>query len=549
MQSSEVAIKSFGTPTSSGWLERFSLLEKAPFAFFFGAILGTSTPGFDHSMIAWFGLAPLLVLVRSARTHLEATFIGLTFGLGYYLVALSWYLGLFPLRWLGLDDWVAVQAVGCVWTLESLHESILFAIFAWLVYALPMRSGFVPHIHRPFFPYMISVPVIWVFVHWVIATSVVFLGMPVNQLAYTQHGYVNLLQVAKYFGSGGVDFMLLLSNCAVAALIFEFTPLATRLQPRIDQISPKLGAGVDVIFASFVVALATTWGADHVRSIARMTQAENPANFMQQTPAVPVAVLQGNISIEGERLKTVSPTEVANIYSQLGSNKGEAILILPEAAVGVHQFGPGLLLSRLKGICDAEKKEAITGSVEQSEGSVINALRMIASPQPKKSLYVMQRLVPFGDAPPFGPFSHISSQMTASVTGEGGESVVTATSAKLLDSVFGKVGASISTELVFPALIADEVRRGASLLVNVTNLNRFHNASLNKQVIAAATLRAVENERYVVVATNTGISAVIDPSGIITSRSHPGMRGLILDKVQFLYKETPFSRMTRMWWI
>jgi apolipoprotein N-acyltransferase len=453
------------------------------------------------------------------------------------------------MRWLGVDDWVAVQAVGFVWLLESMHEALLFAAFAWLVFCLPMRAGYLVHVKRPFFPYMFSVPIIWMFVHWVIATSVLFLGMPVNQLAYTQHGLIDLLQVARYGGGGMVDFLLMLSNCAIAALVFELTPLAPKLPTRIDQMAPKAGALADVLVTACLVSVVFVWGSYNVRAIVRNTRAESEANIWNQTPAIPVAVLQGNVTIEAERLKTTSPTQIAEIYSQLGTGKGELILILPEGAIANNQFGAGLLLSKVKGIVIAEKKEALSGTVEQSDNNIFSAVRLIASPEPKDNMYVQQRLVPFGEAAPFGPFSHISSQMISTISANEQEKVISADHAQLLGSIFGKVGASISTEVVFPNLIADEVRRGASLLVNVTNLNRFHNSSLNKQVIAAATLRAVENERYMVVATNTGISAVIDPCGVVTSLSHPGMRGIILDKVQFLYKETPFSKMSRLWWI
>jgi apolipoprotein N-acyltransferase len=59
-------------------------------------------------------------------------------------------------------------------------------------------------------------------------------------------------------------------------------------------------------------------------------------------------------------------------------------------------------------------------------------------------------------------------------------------------------------------------------------------------------MRAVENGRFVVLATNTGISAVIDPAGVVTSVSYPGKRGSLIDTVQFLYGQTPFSK---MWWL
>jgi apolipoprotein N-acyltransferase len=126
------------------------------------------------------------------------------------------------------------------------------------------------------------------------------------------------------------------------------------------------------------------------------------------------------------------------------------------------------------------------------------------------------------------------------------ESFFAGNAIRLLDSGWGKMGLSIYIELIYPNLIADEVRRGASLLVNVSNLAWFHDSSINRQLLAAAVLRAVENERYFVLATNTGISAIIEPTGLIASESLPGERGVLLDTIQFLYRKTPFSK---MWWL
>ena len=112
--------------------------------------------------------------------------------------------------------------------------------------------------------------------------------------------------------------------------------------------------------------------------------------------------------------------------------------------------------------------------------------------------------------------------------------------------MWGKVGVSICAEIIYPHIVSTEVRRGANLLVNMSNLGWFHASSLNRQMLAASVFRAIENGRYVVVASNTGISAVIDPAGMVKSQSLPGRRGVILDTVQFLYTQTPFSR---MWWL
>ena len=53
MQGSEIAIQQKDSASAPGWLERFSLIEKTPFLFFFGALLGFSSPGFDCSWLAW----------------------------------------------------------------------------------------------------------------------------------------------------------------------------------------------------------------------------------------------------------------------------------------------------------------------------------------------------------------------------------------------------------------------------------------------------------------------------------------------------------------
>ncbi|MBK9205102.1 MAG: hypothetical protein IPL73_22255 [Candidatus Obscuribacter sp.] len=48
-------------------------------------------------------------------------------------------------------------------------------------------------------------------------------------------------------------------------------------------------------------------------------------------------------------------------------------------------------------------------------------------------------------------------------------------------------------------------------------------------------LRAVENKRFLVLSTSTGTSSVIDPVGMVVSRSYAHKRGILLDTVQFIY--------------
>jgi len=546
MQTSGLDIEQRGVAPFPSLLEQLSWADKAPLACGFGCLLGLSSPGYDLWWLAWVGLAPLLVLIQGCRTTVQSALTGAVFGIGYYLVALRWYLGLYPLRWLGLADWLGFQAAVGAWLLESFHQGLLIAGFAALVYAVPMRAGFLPYYNRPFFPYLLSVPLIWLFFQWVLGASEIFLGVPVCQLAYSQCHQLELIQIAKWGGSQLVDFVIVLFNSLIAVSLIELTGLAPRLADRVDRLSARSGCLVDASAASLILLAACLWGQAEVKRVAAATALDPLAVSLTARRPVPVAVLQGNVSIEDERLGSMSPPEIAQRYALLGRGLGAALLFLPEAVVNQKQMGPGLLLDQLRQITSIEKKEALAGLVEPLGRGLANAVELIRAPAQGEVLYIKRRLVPFGEYIPIWPlWEAIPEQVKQLFTGAS-KSFVPAGSAHLIDSIWGKVGASICVEVVYPRLIADEVRDGASLLINVSNLAWFHNSQLNRQLLAAAVMRAVENGRYMVLSTNTGISAVIDPAGTVTSVSLPGQKGVLLDTVQFLYKRTPF---TRMWWL
>src|SRR5215475_14175383 len=101
MQAADISVEELSASPPQSWWQNFAGVDKLPFALGFGCLLGLSSAGFDQSWLAWCGLAPLLVLVAMCRRPAEAILVGFGFGLGYHLVALRWYLGLYPLKWMG----------------------------------------------------------------------------------------------------------------------------------------------------------------------------------------------------------------------------------------------------------------------------------------------------------------------------------------------------------------------------------------------------------------------------------------------------------------
>lgn len=527
-------------------LARLGYASKLPLAFLFGCLFGLSSPGFELWWLAWIGLAPLLILVQALDTKLQAALTGLAFGLGYHLVGLSWYLGLESMSWLGIHEIFGWQLTILVWLIEALHQSILMSAFALMLFCLPLRPGFLPNIERPFFPHLVAIPLLWVFLQWMVAPSEFFVGLPINQLAYSQYKQLSFIQIASVGGSGLLDFLIVLVNATIANAFLELTNLAHKLGERTDQLSTKFGSVVDVVVSLSLVIGLCAWGGQRV---SRLAFEFNPATAMQvdpQLPPVAVAVVQGNVTIEEEKLKVTKPVEIAKRYANLANNLGAAILFLPEGVVNSTQMQGGHLLSLMKGISAKQQKEVVFGSIETLENGLVNAVRLISPFKPKEDLYIKRRLVPLGEAAPTEALNErIPAPLRERIPATR-EAFLAGNQTHLLESGWGKMGPSIYIELIYPNLIADEVRRGASLLVNVSNLAWFHDSSINRQILAAAVLRAVENERYFVVATNTGISAIIKPTGLISSESLPGERGVLLDTIQFLYRKTPFSK---MWWL
>jgi len=82
---------------------------------------------------------------------------------------------------------------------------------------------------------------------------------------------------------------------------------------------------------------------------------------------------------------------------------------------------------------------------------------------------------------------------------------------------------------------------GADLLVNITNDAWFGRTSAPFQHLSMMALRAVETRLYVVRAANTGISAIIDPTGEFISQTGLFERSALRGTVKFIDKQTFYT--------
>ena len=74
---------------------------------------------------------------------------------------------------------------------------------------------------------------------------------------------------------------------------------------------------------------------------------------------------------------------------------------------------------------------------------------------------------------------------------------------------------NICYEAIFPNLVRRSARQGGQIIANLTNDGWYMRTAAPYQHWAPNIFRAVENDRWLVRADNTGISGIIDPRGRI----------------------------------
>jgi apolipoprotein N-acyltransferase len=181
------------------------------------------------------------------------------------------------------------------------------------------------------------------------------------------------------------------------------------------------------------------------------------------------------------------------------------------------------------------------GSDQMERGAgtphLYNAAFLIAPDGSTGAVYRKMQLVPFGE---FIPLQHWISFLSPLVGGlatfAAGESVT------MLPVGGHRVSTAICYEVIFPRLAREAVDRGSELLTTITNDAWYGTTSAPYQHFALASMRAIEQGRYLVRAANTGISGAVDPYGRVVEKSAIfEQTGVVVD-VRFLQGRTIYGR-------
>lgn len=271
-----------------------------------------------------------------------------------------------------------------------------------------------------------------------------------------------------------------------------------------------------------------------------------PVLLLPLLPALPEAPAAGETAVLVQpnvpEDREWAPVTTEQLHLRLASVSLEAarrattrLVLWPEVPGPLYYYNDPSFHEKVTDLARLAHAYFLFGTVAQTpDHRPLNSAVMLKPDGSFVDRYDKINLVPFGEfvPEPFGFVNRISKEAGDFVPGNR----------MVLFPVQGQpVGAFICYESVFPDHVRQFVKRGATLLVNLSNDGYFGHSAARGQHLSIVRMRAAENERWILRATNDGISAAIDPAGRVTSRILPYSEQVA--RVDFGYNRalTPYS--------
>jgi apolipoprotein N-acyltransferase len=514
------------------------------------------------SFLSWFALLPLLIALLPVPPKVQLlgpgqeTTPSLTAGQGFWLGYLSgfiWYLGSCYWVFQVMNNYGGLSApvAAGVLFLFCLYLAIYHGLFGALLVRIS-RGGVFAGARTLFLA-----PFLWVAIELARARIT---GFPWDLLGTAQVDNIPFTRIATFTGVYGLSFGIFVVNALYAGAFLSRTDRRRQLATAATIVALALQLGtlakVPMVQTTHIARLVqqnlpiseTAWTADYFdRTIAELTelsrQPKDPAIVDQQT--------------SGERTQW---------------SKEPRLIIWPESPAPFYSNDPkfGNWLSTLASDQDAYLIAGSLGLKNPTNGSteydIFNSAILVAPSGSVLARYDKLHLVPFGEYVPFQSLLFFAEKLTKQVgtfsrgtqrtvftlstkgTANPGEAVIQSgapashhhhhdgSSENEMTQQTGpaprgtppgevyRLGVFICYESIFPDEIRSFALNGANVFVNISNDGWFGQSGAPGQHLNMARMRAIENHRWVLRSTNTGITASIDPLGRVVSSAPRNLR-------------------------
>ena len=455
-------------------------------------------------------------MIKSIRYWLPAVISGFLTVLGstpfdlWYLTFVS-YVPLFlayrnetPVRQ-GLAYALCGLLIASNWWHSSIIYSSLFFIliicilsFAFYLWGyLCARSGLIKK-----YPLaeLILPAVIWIGFERILSSELV--GIPCN-IGIAQWGQPALIQSASLFGIYTTSFLMVLANTTIA--------MAVRGLYQTNLWHPKYVTAVLLGVSIFVLNLFLGY-----QLTSSPTSLKNPLKVSVIQPIIATDMYLN--SWRSPDTRQLVKQVIHDLTIDAASEKPD-ILVWPEGGNGFYNMRITELRNFLYKVAKDNETDLFISSNDLDEvGNKYNSIFSISKQGELIGRYDKVQLIP-------GPEDSYTP-------GKGYNTIA---------SSFGSVGPSICYESNFPSPLRRSTSNGAKLLFVSTSDAAFKKTALTINHTRTAVFRAIENNRWVIHASNTGPSVIVSPAGEIVSEGKMYERGYITGQVEMVNRNSFFT--------
>lgn len=454
--------------------------------------MGLTVAPTNYWFFAWVGIIPLWIGIE--KDSLKKTVVScVVWGWGYHGLALFWITGIHPMTWMGVN-----------W-----FNSILIALFAWifitlwgviLVVSWGVSCYFIfNYIKR----YKKDLNNVWIrvtigIVFWCLLEKVwSFSPLWWSSISYTQSPYnLSILQLLRFSGITTLTALILLVNGLFAESIKIFSQnIRLKNYKFTNQKKGFLFSFCSIFFLIFA----------HIGGYLLYVQpiVDNPQNSLQ------VGIIQGNIPNTIKLYESGVSRAIARYtesYEKL-SQTGADLVITPETAIPLY-FQDIKDKTKLYPAIIRKKTPIVLGAFGVKENNFSNSLFLMDAEGNMTQQYDKVNLVPLGEYIPFadilGNFINRLSPLDAHLI-PGGKN-------QTFITPFGKAIVGICYESAYSEHFRQQTHRGGQFMITSSN-NAHYSEVMPSQHHAQDVMRAIENDRWMARATNTGYSGIVDPHG------------------------------------
>jgi apolipoprotein N-acyltransferase len=466
-------------------------------------------------VLSWVAFAPLIVALLRARpagaleidgsVNLQAATPGQAFLLAY-ASGILWYAGT------------------CYWIYDTMHEHgglsapaaalalFLFCLYLGLYHGLfGLLLGLAAGPRRDNRLALVSVPFLWVAAE-LARTRVT--GFPWDLLGTAQVENISLSRISTWTGVYGISFEIMLVNVAVAAGFLG------PKKKRATLLAAALAAAAVLQAGRLVDAPAIP--ADRA---ALLVQENIPVdeNWTRDTFERTLRELT-DLSVKAETSSSSSSRATESAYGRAD------LIVWPESPAPFFANDP-LFREPVSEMARSSHTWVLTGAIGSTPAKpggaaaseVFNSAALVSPTGDWTARYDKVHLVPFGEYLPFPKLFAFAGGLTKEV-GEfkAGESRAP------LDAGGERLGIFICYESVFPDEVRQFADNGAQAFVNISNDGWYGDSGAYAQHLNQTRMRAIENDRWILSATDTGVTASIDPYGRTVARIPRKERGALL---------------------